>query len=277
MSDSTTPEPTPTPVAVALEAPPKRSRLPLAALIVGIVAIVFAIIPGLSFVAFLPALTALGLGIAGLISKAPARGMALTGVILGPIALLVGIVVSVSVIVGGVASSVDQAKPQPLVETPDKPATQTPQPEAPAEEGTRANPAPAGSTVEISDASGPIWEVQIGAANLNAGDVIAAENQFNDAADEGFQYILVPVTYTYVGNESGTPWLDVTIEFVSAAGTTHSNAYVVIPNDYTSINEMYNGATATGNIAIMAPSADIEKGAFTISTFLSDPYFVKVV
>ena len=36
MSDSTTPEPTPTPVAVALEAPPKRSRLPLAALIVGI-------------------------------------------------------------------------------------------------------------------------------------------------------------------------------------------------------------------------------------------------
>ncbi|HOT34490.1 MAG TPA: hypothetical protein PLW15_08595, partial [Rhodoglobus sp.] len=135
MSDSTTPEPTPTPHAAAVGAPPKRSRLPLAALIVGIVAIVFAIIPGLSFVAFLPALTALGLGIAGLISKAPARGMALTGVILGPLALLVGIVVSVSVIVGGVASSVDQVKPQPHVERPDKPATQTPKPEAPAEEG----------------------------------------------------------------------------------------------------------------------------------------------
>mgnify|MGYP002150546703 CR=1 FL=1 len=39
MSDSTTPEPTPTPLAEAVGAPPKRSRLPLAALIVGIAAI----------------------------------------------------------------------------------------------------------------------------------------------------------------------------------------------------------------------------------------------
>jgi len=132
MSDSTTPEPTPTPVAVALEAPPKRSRLPLAALIVGIVAIVFAIIPGLSFVAFLPALTALGLGIAGLISKAPARGMALTGVILGPIALIVAISVSVGVIAGGVRQTVDEAKPSPAptvaTSTPDVQATPEPEP-----------------------------------------------------------------------------------------------------------------------------------------------------
>ena len=279
MSDNTTPEPVApaaaTPVDGAAVAVTKPSRLPLAALIVGIVAIVCAIIPGLSFVAFIPALTATGLGIGALVSKAPGRGKALAGLILGPVALLVAIVVSVGFIAGGVRSTVDQAAPKPVVEAP---AAETPKADdTSAKEGTRTNPAPAGSTVEISDNSGPIWQVQLGAANLDAGDIIAAENQFNSPADAGFQYILVPVTYTYVGDESGTPWIDVTIEFVSAAGTTHTNAYVVIPNDYISINEMYTGATATGNIVIMAPSADIEKGTFTISALFGTPYFVKVV
>ncbi|GGK87549.1 hypothetical protein GCM10007382_04310 [Salinibacterium xinjiangense] len=283
MSGNTHPEPLapaePTPTLVDI-APSKRpSRLSLVALIVGIVAFVCAIIPGLSFFAFLPAFAALGLGIAALAMKAPGRGKAIAGLALGPVALTSAIIVSVAAIAGGVAPTVDQAKPQPLVETstPAAPATQTPTPQAAEKEGTRSNPAPAGSAVEISDNSGAIWQVQIGATNLNAGDVVAAENQFNDAADAGFQYILVPVTYTYVGTESGTPWLDVTIEFVSAAGTTHTNAYVVIPNNHNDINEMYTGASATGNVVIMAPSADIEKGAFTISTLFGSPYFVKVV
>ncbi|MFM9877591.1 MAG: hypothetical protein ACKVOG_07050, partial [Rhodoglobus sp.] len=120
MSDSTTPEPTPVPTApeatpAAVDTAPapgkKPSRLGLAAMIVGIVAIVCASIPGLSFVAFLPAITALGLGIAALVSKVPPRGMAITGVILGPLALLVAIVVSVAAVTGGIAGSVDQAKP----------------------------------------------------------------------------------------------------------------------------------------------------------------------
>jgi len=273
---NTTPIPNPTPTLPSPTAEPRpKSGLALAAMIVGIVAIIGAIIPGLSFVAFLPAIAALILGIIALVSKSAGRRKALTGVILGPIALIVAIGVSIATIVGGVGAQIaepDQV-PAPVAEP-----TDAPTPDAPpaAEEGTRANPAAAGSTIEISNASGPIWQIQIGAANLNAGDVIAAENQFNSPADPGFQYILVPVTYTYVGNESGTPWLDVTIEFVSAAGTTHSEAYVVAPGDYKDINEMYNGASATGNLVIMAPSADIDKGTWAISTFLSEPYFVKV-
>lgn len=283
MSGNTTPEPLapvePMPTLVDIAPSKKPSRLSLVALIVGIVAFVCAIIPGLSFFAFLPAFAALGLGIAALVMKTPGRGKAIAGLILGPIALMIAIIVSVAAIAGGVASTVDQAKPQPLVESPAPaaPAAQTPQPQAEAKEGTRTNPAPAGSAIEISDNSGPVWQVQIGAANLNAGDIVAVENQFNDAADAGFQYILVPVTYTYVGTESGIPSLDVTIEFVSAAGTTHVNAYVVIPNNHNDINEMYNGASAAGNVVIMAPSVDIEEGAFTISTLLGSQYFVKVV
>ncbi len=124
----TPPNPAPGPMPSA--SPKPKSGLTLAALIVGIVAIVCAIIPGLSFIAFLPALTAVGLGIAGLASKAPGRGKALTGLILGPVALLVAIVVSVSTIAGGVRQTVDQADKAPVLqEAPEAEPKETPEPE----------------------------------------------------------------------------------------------------------------------------------------------------
>tara|TARA_R110002051_G_scaffold60546_8_gene110873 strand:- start:13568 stop:14158 length:591 start_codon:yes stop_codon:yes gene_type:complete len=153
--------------------------------------------------------------------------------------------------------------------------------ETAAEEGTRDNPAALGSTVEIGDNAGPQFQVTISDVNLDAGDVIAKANQFNDPAEDGMQFVTAAVTYTYVGDETGNPWLDVQIEFVSAAGTTHTtgDAFVVGPEpEITSINEMYNGATETGNIVLMVPSADIEAGTFSISSlFGSEKYFISVV
>jgi len=263
--------PTPAPPVAAKPS----SALTVAALIVGLVAIVCAIIPGLSFIAFLPAITATVLGVIALVRKSSGRGKATAAVVLGPIALLVAIIVSVSTIVGNVTPDVAAG-----VGT-EKPSTQQ-QADAPAEpeptlvEGTRDNPAAAGTTVEVSDNSGPIWQITIGAANVNAGEVVAGENQFNPAADAGFQYVLVPVTYTYVGAQTGTPWIDVQIEFVSAAGTTHEQEFAVIPTPITDIGELYPDASATGNLLVMAPSADVEKGTWAVSTFLSEKYFVAV-
>lgn len=78
----------------------------LAALIVGIVAMVFAVIPGLCFVAFIPALVALILGIVALAKKHPHRGRALSGVILGTVALIVAIIVSIVFIITAAAEVV---------------------------------------------------------------------------------------------------------------------------------------------------------------------------
>ena len=113
----------------AAPTPPKpKSGLTLAALILGIVAMLCAVIPGLSFIAFVPALVALVLGIIGLASKAPGRGKALAGVILGPVAFIVAIIVSVSFIAGGVRSTVDDAGPAPIAS--DSSTTEeTPEPE----------------------------------------------------------------------------------------------------------------------------------------------------
>jgi hypothetical protein len=153
--------------------------------------------------------------------------------------------------------------------------------EAPAEEiGTRANPAPAGTVVEVSSTSGIAeYQVTIGAVTINANDLVATANQFNEPAPDGFQYLMFPVTYTYVGTETGTPWLDVNLEFVSAAGTTHttSDSYVSVDSPLSDINELYPQAAGTGNVVLLVPSADVEAGLLTVSDlFGSSKFFVKL-
>jgi hypothetical protein len=67
-------------------------------MIAGIVAIVSACIPGLSFIAWIPAAGAVVLGVLALRSKIMPRGQAIAGLILGPIAFIIAISVSVSFI-----------------------------------------------------------------------------------------------------------------------------------------------------------------------------------
>ncbi len=92
------------PPEAAPPAPPK-SGIAVAALVIGIVAAVFAIIPGPSFGAFVPAILAAVLGIVALTRKTPRRGFALAGVILGAVSLLVAIIVSIGAITGAAHNS----------------------------------------------------------------------------------------------------------------------------------------------------------------------------
>jgi hypothetical protein len=85
----------------ALSAPPAgrregRNGLGVAALGVGIFAIVVAAIPGPSFFAWIVALPAVGLGIAGLTRRQRSFAEALAGLIEGAVAILLGIIVSVN-------------------------------------------------------------------------------------------------------------------------------------------------------------------------------------
>jgi hypothetical protein len=85
--------------ALSAGAPPQpavrsRAKFGLIAMIAGIVAAVFAVIPGLSFAAWIPAFVAIGLGIVGYLGGRP-RAFALTGIITGGAALAVGTAVSI--------------------------------------------------------------------------------------------------------------------------------------------------------------------------------------
>lgn len=101
---------------------PTDNGLGLAALITGIVAFVCAFIPFLSFLAWIPALAAIGLGIAGLVVKNKKRVTALIGLILGALALLIGIVVSVVSLIGVASNISDRVQREIESEFPNLPS-----------------------------------------------------------------------------------------------------------------------------------------------------------
>lgn len=132
---TTTPPPyAPSPTPPASEPLAKQNNgVGLAALIVGIVALFFAIIPILSFIAWLPALAAIVLGIVGLVLKGRKKLFAGLGLGLGIVAWIVAIIVSVVSAMGVVAAAGDaleSIEPSTAAEAPAA-ATET---EAPAEE-----------------------------------------------------------------------------------------------------------------------------------------------
>lgn len=142
--------------------------------------------------------------------------------------------------------------------------------------GSREQPAPIGSVVLISDADGNrAWEVELVESNLNVNSVIANENMFNSAPPAGFQFAGATVKVTYLGPAKGLPGSDLTVAFVSAAGTTHKtfDVFVVGPQDLSSVNELYPGGTATASVYIAIPTLDADKGTWRVSAFLNSEEF----
>lgn len=140
--------------------------------------------------------------------------------------------------------------------------------EAPAETGTRENPAVAGSTITLTD-----WTVVLGATNRDASAEVAAENTFNSPPIDGRSFVMVPVTATYTGADSATAWMSIGVNFVGNAGNTYGSGtddYCgVIPGDLTASGELYAGATATGNVCVQVPTTEIDGGTWVVENRLA--------
>ncbi|MCJ1707371.1 Ltp family lipoprotein [Microbacterium sp. VKM Ac-2923] len=134
----------PAPTATTTPAAPKqKSPVGLSALIVGAVAFVFAIVPVLSFIAWLPAIAAIVLGIIGLVQKNRTRGFAWAGIALGVVAWIVAIVVSISSVAGlagAVSEAVESASAAPVAPSSIAAPAETTEAE-PAEASAPAEPA----------------------------------------------------------------------------------------------------------------------------------------
>ncbi|MDY0910893.1 DUF2510 domain-containing protein [Microbacterium sp. CFBP9034] len=74
---------------------PLPNKLGWASLGVAVFGVLLAVLPGLSLVAWIPALVAVGLGIAGLVSKNRRLAAAVTGISIAVFAMLIGIVLTV--------------------------------------------------------------------------------------------------------------------------------------------------------------------------------------
>jgi len=141
-------------------------------------------------------------------------------------------------------------------------------------DGSRDLPFPAGTVLSASEGGVETLTVTVGPATWNADATVMAENQFNDPAPEGSVYVLVPVTITNVGSaEAVIPWLAVDIAYVAPDGRSYDRASAVIPGNINDIGDLYEGGSATGNLAFVLPTT-AQGGVWAVSNGWSDPVFV---
>lgn len=232
-------------------APQKPNVLALIALIMAVVGFIFACIPGALIVGWVLLPIAFVLSIVSLFLKGSRKWMGVVGLVLSIIGTIVGFVVFFAVIAnaaeeafGGSETTVTQPADEEA-----EPAVEEESADA-AEQGTRETPYPLGSEISSSD-----WTVVVNSHTVDGAAAVAA-NGFNDPAPAGSHYEVINYTVTYTGEESGLA-AEVSTAFVTSAGNV-VNSYdnVAILEDDFGMDELYNGASATGSQAFLIPDGE---------------------
>lgn len=222
--------------------PRPRSALALWAMIAGIVAIISAIIPGLSFVAWIPAITAITLGVIALVKKTPRRGQALTGIILGPIAWLMAIIVSVGLI-AGISSSVNDAVDDAPVIIDEEPAPVEPEPEP---EPEVVEPAP---DIVYSGAGDTILQIELPAGPDSIGIATMSHSGSSNFAVWALDANLNQsgLLVNEIGSYAGTvPFNLSSSEQITAFEISADGPWTVTLRDVLTVREAPQGTTTTG-------------------------------
>lgn len=135
--------------------------------------------------------------------------------------------------------------------------TPTPPPPTPTPEpvGTRANPVPIGTPVEIGG-----WTLTVIDVIPNATDLVLAENPFNDPPAEGRQFFIVTLSATYNGPGSDTFAYSIFLGAVgksAVAYQSYEDHCGVIPNRLPD-TEVFEGGTITGNVCWSVRIEDVD-------------------
>ena len=134
--------------------------------------------------------------------------------------------------------------------------------------GTRDNPLPVGTRIEMGD-----WTLAVTEVTLDATEQVMAENEFNDPPVEGRQFVLFEVEATYEGEESGTAWLDFSWAIVGSAGNTFGTGMDdycgVIPNPLDDTGETFPGGNVAGNVCVSVDSDQVDGATIRIEETFS--------
>ena len=237
-------------------AKPARNIVAIVALVVSLLGFVFAVMEGAYLLGWILLPIAFVLSLVGLFQKAPKHAavaaliISIVGTIAGGVAFLSSMARVADEAFGGTTPSVVPAAGAPAAGAPAAAAPEGQDaPNGAAEAGSRENPHPLGTTITTDD-----WAVTINSYTPAATKQVLAENQFNDKPAEGQEYALVNLTVTRQGAEAASPMFEVRVDYVSASGNVFTTSGVV--PDALSGNELFTGASATGNEAILVPSGD---------------------
>lgn len=248
-----------------LQPSPQRNVVGIIALVAGIIGFIFACIPGALIIGWILLPAAFILGIVGVCLSGKTKGASIAAICVSIVGVIVGVVVFFTLVADSFSDAFNESD---LTAGPGSPPTIgggsredfTPKP------GSREDPLPIGQTVSNEE-----WNVVLGQP-VEAGNIVAAENQFNEPPQSGMEFWMVPVRATYVGSETGTPAYEVRVEFVGSDNRTYSESCGVIPNPLNDVDELYPGGVGEGNVCVAVPAG--ADGLWSVSAgIIGDPVF----
>ncbi len=132
---------------------------------------------------------------------------------------------------------------------------------------SRENPIALNGVGEVGD-----YQISVIDVIPDATEIIAAENQFNEAPAIGNQFFMARVAVTYTGSETGTPWIDLNFQAVGASNVGYSeydNSCGVIPDDGASVSELFEGGSVEFNVCWQVSTDDTPSLAMYIDELMS--------
>lgn len=267
MSDTQVVQPAPTPQL----GPAKASNgLATAGFVLGLLGFLGSFIPVLNIGGIVIGVVGAVLAAVGL-AKAKklgaGKGLAMSGLILGLLALIIGIVVNVAFVnlVNNAANDVTDTSVKAPANSASAGAAV-----ADAVGTSRENPAPLGSAITGGD-----WTVTINSVTT------ADADSLKQAPKAGSVLLVVNMTATYNGKESQGAMAWASVDFVTAEGTTIDSldgSTIFVPKDqFDSLTNLYEGASVTGAKMIEVPADSWQNGVLVVSpALLSDHTFVAV-
>jgi hypothetical protein len=245
--------------------PPKGSGLAIAAMVLGIIALLLSWLPIINNLAAVLALVGLGLGIPALLRARRGthggKGLAITGLVTSVVALVLVVVTQMFFV--KVIDEVERSLDEELSSAPSV-GVDAPEPAVEDTADTAEDVVPLGIPAQVDD-----YEVTVDAVELDGNATVASGNQFNDPPTG--QYVVTQVTVTYTGSEEGTPGWDLTTVFHGTDARQYSDTEcsAVLPDDAMDAPTLNPGGTDSFQFCMDVPPAAIEGGQLSIEPTVS--------
>ncbi|KAE8764085.1 DUF4190 domain-containing protein [Georgenia thermotolerans] len=248
------------------------SGLAIAAFVIGIVAFLMAWIPVINIVSIIGGIVAVILGAIALSKarkgQAGGKGLAIAGLALSGVAIIGAILMNV-VFGAAISSAVDDAVQESIRDTENQledlgtDVSAEEETAAAEEQAAAAEALPLGQSAEVGD-----YTVTVKGVNLNANEVMADENLYNDEPTN--QYVLVDVSVAYNGDDEGDAWLDLNHVFQGSDSRQYDwvDCEAIEPNSVMDAPTLTAGGTADYQVCMDVPPAAIEGG----TVFVEDAF-----
>lgn len=252
--------------------PPKKTNtMALVGMIIAILSILVCWIPFVGIAGVVGGIAGVVLGALGLRRlrndlAMGGKGMALTSVIVGVLAILGGIA-STALAVAAINSiddaytEFDESWDEALEDSEGWSEDLGEDSGTTEEEVAEAVHVSLGESAVVGD-----YTVTVTAVNPNANDLIAAESEFNEAPT--YQYMLVDLTVVYEGDLQGNPWIELPVAFVGNDAVTYdsTSCFADLPIDGWDIDALDPGVSGSYQVCMDVPAEAVAGGSVGVGS-----------